>query len=76
MDSMGEKTVLPVVADPINIWTDFENTTYLTNKIDWGKIIRLILIIVGIFILLLVGLWLLPKTLKIDTSKSNKKRRR
>lgn len=76
MNSMGEKTVLPVVADPINIWTDFENTTYLTNKIDWPKIIRLILIILGIFILLLVGLWLLPKTLKIDTSKSNKKRRK
>lgn len=76
MSEMGEKTVLPVVASPINVWSSLENTTPEGTGPNWPKIIRLILIILGIFILLLVGLWLLPKTLKIDTSKSNKKRRK
>lgn len=76
MSEMGEKTVLPVVASPINVWSSLENTTLEVTGLNWPKIIRLILIILGIFILLLVGLWLLPKTLKLDTSKSNKKRRK
>lgn len=76
MSEMGEKTVLPVVASPINVWSSLENTTPEGTGPNWPKIIRLILIILGIFILLLFGLWLLPKTLKIDTSKSNKKRRK
>lgn len=78
VNDFGEKTVLPVVASPINVWPDFENTIPGSGVtgLNWPKIIRLILIIVGIFVLLLVGLWLLPKTLKIDTSKSNKKRRK
>lgn len=76
MSEMGEKTVLPVVASPINVWSSLENTTLEATGPNWSKIIRLILIILGIFILLLVGLWLLPKTLKLDTSKSNKKRRK
>lgn len=76
MSEMGEKTVLPVVASPINVWSSLDNTTPEGTGPNWPKIIRLILIILGIFILLLFGLWLLPKTLKIDTSKSNKKRRK
>lgn len=72
MNSMGEKTVLPVVADPINIWRDFENTTY-QGSIDWAKIVRLILLIVGLFIALIFGLWLLTKTLKLDTSKKHRR---
>ena len=72
MSEMGEKTVLPVVASPINVWSSLENTTLAVTRLDWSKIIRLILIILGIFVLLLFGLWLLPKTLKLDTSKSNK----
>lgn len=76
MSEMGEKTVLPVVASPINVWSSLENTTLEVTGLNWPKIIRLILIILGIFVLLLFGLWLLPKTLKLDTSKSNKKRRK
>ena len=76
MSEMGEKTVLPVVASPINVWSSLENTTLDATGPNWSKIIRLILIILGIFVLLLFGLWLLPKTLKLDTSKSNKKRRK
>ena len=78
--TMGEKTVLPVVADPVNVWSSLENTSLSVTGPDWTTILGLILQIFAIFVALLFGIWLLTKTLHFESTGvsriSNKKRKR
>ena len=67
MDDYGTKTVLPVVANPINIWSSFENT-YIGNSIDWSKIIMLILEILIIAAFIILCVWLLTKTFSFQSA--------
>ena len=67
-NDFGEKTVLPVVSSPVNIWPDFENTALGVNMPDWATILGLLLQILGIIIAIIIGFWLLTKTLHFDTS--------
>ena len=77
-NDFGEKTVLPVVSSPVNIWPDFENTALGINMPDWATILGLLLQILGIIIAIIFGFWLLTKTLHFDTSgisRGNRKRK-
>lgn len=76
MTSMGEKTVLPVVASPVNVWSSLENTSLSVTGPDWMTIIGLLLQILGITVALIFGFWLLTKTLHFDTSGVSRNKRR
>ena len=78
MTTMGEKTVLPVVGSPVNIWSSLENTSLSVTGPDWATILGLLLQILGIIIAIIVGFWLLTKTSHFDTSgvsRGNRKRK-
>ena len=78
MTTMGEKTVLPVVGSPVNIWSSLENTSLSVTGPDWAIVLALLLQIFGIAIAIIFGFWLLTKTLHFDTSgisRGNRKRK-
>ena len=80
-NDLGEKTVLPVVASPVNVWSSLENTSLSVTGPDWLLILRLILRLFGLFVAMIFCFWLLSKTMKFDKSHtvvvegSNKKRK-